>query len=202
MMQETIFIIVIIFVVILAIKWLSMQKLEHLTPTSDEAIQNVASLYNKDQLTITNLTATGNTSLNNTTIKNADTIKTGKLFLGDKWLFSGVGDAGSNDDWLRLLKTDGTNAYYGGLAAGRLYDARIGDLSTAVTNLQNQINNLNGALPTCNWAGWNVVCGNCSDNHDDYAMYCNNGKITAINVGNNSNWGYNNRTLPGQVYPW
>ncbi len=141
MNKETIYIIIIVLVIIFIIKLLTIRKskLEHLTPISDEAIQNLSSLYNKDQLSITNLTATGNTNLNNTAITN---VKTNKLQLGDKWLFSGVGDAGANDDWLRLLKTDGSNAYYGGLAAGRLYDARIGDLSSVVTNLQNQINSL------------------------------------------------------------
>ena len=73
---------------------------------------------------------------------NTNTAKVNKLKLGDKWLFSGSGDAQANDDWLRLLKTDGSTAYYGGLAAGRLYDARIGDVS----NLKGTLDNINGRL--------------------------------------------------------
>jgi len=49
------------------------------------------------------------------------TTKTSKLRLADKWLLSGDGDAGINDDWLRLFKADGTNAYYGGFAANKLW---------------------------------------------------------------------------------
>ena len=49
-----------------------------------------------------------------------DIIKVKKLRIGDKFLFSGVGDAHANDDWLRMFDADG-KGYNGGLAAGRLW---------------------------------------------------------------------------------
>jgi hypothetical protein len=65
--------------------------------TPSEAIKNIASMYNNDNLI------------------------TSKLQLGNKWSLSGIGDAYGNDDWLRLMKTDGSKAYYGGLAADKLW---------------------------------------------------------------------------------
>jgi hypothetical protein len=45
-------------------------KLEHLTPQSDEAIQNIASLYNKDKLTIGSLDVTGKANVESVEIGN------------------------------------------------------------------------------------------------------------------------------------
>ena len=75
-----IFLIIIIFIILLAIKIYSIgsnslssyslgsrslgsRSLEHLTNQSDEAIQNLASLYNKDELTIGKLNVTGDSSV-------------------------------------------------------------------------------------------------------------------------------------------
>jgi hypothetical protein len=58
--MQIIYIIISIFLIILLAKIFIQDKLEHLTTNSDEAIQNVASLYNKDQLTIGNLNVTSN----------------------------------------------------------------------------------------------------------------------------------------------
>ncbi len=129
------YIIIIIFIVISIVKLLTSKrnKLEHLTQQSDEAIQNLASLYNKDKLTIGSMEITGpmtaatgnistiNSVTGNITNGNITNIKTNKIQLGDKWLFSGVGDAYANDDWLRLYKTNGSADYYGGVAMGKLY---------------------------------------------------------------------------------
>jgi len=53
----TIFVIIGIFLIILVSKlYIIPNKLEHLT-TSDEAIQNLSSLYNKDQITVSKLVA-------------------------------------------------------------------------------------------------------------------------------------------------
>ncbi|ARF10074.1 hypothetical protein Indivirus_12_2 [Indivirus ILV1] len=206
MNQEIIYLIAVVFVIIIVIKLLTMSKakLEHLTSTSDEAIQNIASLYNKDQMTIGNLTATGTTTLNNAKLNNVtasngniDTIKTGKLLLGNKWILTldGKDTQGYDDHWLRFLDTNG--GYPGGIAAGTFYDASMASTIKAYIDTQIQNNR-----PNCNWEGWNVVCGGCSDQHDDYAMYCSGGKIANINVANSTPWGYNGRTLPGNVYPW
>jgi len=89
--------------------------------TSDEAIKNIASIYNTDKMTLTNLNVTGNADLNKATIKNADIIKTNKLQFGDKFLMSGVGDFYTNDDWLRFMKADEKG--YAGFAAQRLWTA-------------------------------------------------------------------------------
>lgn len=58
MNYQTIIIIVLVIIIVLILITNNKEKLEHLTSQSDEAIQNLASLYNKDQLTITNLVAT------------------------------------------------------------------------------------------------------------------------------------------------
>ena len=69
----TIFIVVSIFLIIYLIKLyiISTNNTEHLTSQSDEAIQNLASLYNKDNLTIGNINATGTVT--------AGTVTAGKL---------------------------------------------------------------------------------------------------------------------------
>jgi len=147
--NQTIYIIIAIFLIIFFVKFLTISKdnkLEHLTTQSDEAIQNLASLYNKDKLTIGSMDVTGSTT--------TATLKTNKLQLGDKWSFSAVGDAYANDEWLRLFKTDGSGAYYGGLAAGKLWastDASgnptfSGDVGGALNNLNNRINALNTSI--------------------------------------------------------
>jgi hypothetical protein len=62
MNKLTVFVIISIFVIICLSKIYIVyckNNLEHLTVNSDEAIQNVASLYNTDQLTIGKINATG-----------------------------------------------------------------------------------------------------------------------------------------------
>jgi hypothetical protein len=60
-------IIICVFLSIFLMKLYSIEKLEHLTNQSDEAIQNIASLYNKDQLTIGALNVTGKATANSFT---------------------------------------------------------------------------------------------------------------------------------------
>ena len=50
----------------------------------------------------------------------SDNVKTNALNLGEKFRFSGVGEAQGNDEWLRLTDRSG-NDYYGGLAAKQLW---------------------------------------------------------------------------------
>jgi len=50
-----------------------------------------------------------------------------RLQLGNKFVLSGVGDQQANDQWLRLVGTDG--AYYGGLAAGSLWTQKLHNAS-------------------------------------------------------------------------
>lgn len=75
----------------------------------------------------------------------AGTTKTSKLRLADKWLLSGDGDAQVNDEWLRLLKADGTNAYYGGLAAGKLWSSS-GSLAGSDLRMKRDIGALHHSL--------------------------------------------------------
>lgn len=51
---------------------------------------------------------------------NAVDAQVNKLYLGNKWMLSGVGDAHSNDSWLRLFNT-GNTGYYGGIAMDNLW---------------------------------------------------------------------------------
>jgi hypothetical protein len=71
--------------------------------------------------------------------------KTDKLRLGDKWVLSGVGDGQFNDDWLRLMNAGSPAAYYGGLAAGRLWTAQ-GALAGSDLRLKHDIATIPGAL--------------------------------------------------------
>ena len=139
MNNQIIYIIIIVLIVILLITLLIIKKdkkLEHLSFESDEAIQNLASLYNKNELTIGKLNVTADANVNtanlNTanlktatldkaTIKSADTIKTDKILLGNKYIMSGVGDWAGNDIWLRLMRGDGQG--YGSFAAQSLWTA-------------------------------------------------------------------------------
>jgi hypothetical protein len=95
-----------------------------LTPISNEAIQNIAGLYNKDNLTLSNLTTGG---LNATDAKVTNTTGTNQLNantikLGNKWIItSGKDGWGYDDDWLRLGKADGSAAYGGGFAGNKLW---------------------------------------------------------------------------------
>lgn len=146
-------IIIILFIVIFIAKLWS-QKLEHLTLKSDEAVQNLYSLYNKDNFYFGTLTS----EIANIKKADTDTIKLKKLYVGDKWLFSGVGDASANDDWLRLYKTDGSAAYYGGLAAGKLSDSRIGDLVDVKNKLQGGIDGTNARINNISGVRDNIRC--------------------------------------------
>lgn len=123
-------IILIIFIIcfVIIFKYNNTQ-IEHLT--NDEAVKNIASLYNTQALTATNLTATNSTT-------------TPKIQLGNKWVLSGVADtSGTNDEWLRLLNSSGQ--YYGGLAANKLWVANSynSDVGGALTDLNTRINALN-----------------------------------------------------------
>ena len=126
-------IIIVLIVVIIIILIYSYPKSQE-NFTNDEAIQNVASLYNSGMATVTNLNATGS-------------ITTPKIQLGNKWVLSGATDtSGNNDSWLRLLGPNGQ--YYGGLAAGQLYVAGAyqPDVGAALNDLNNRLNAANTAI--------------------------------------------------------
>jgi len=87
-----------------------------------------------------------------------DVIQSKKIRLGDKFLFSGVGDAHANDDWLRMFDKDG-KGYNGGFAAGRLWTPSLYSNSTDV----GISGRLNVARGDGNW-NWIRVSGNHGDN--------------------------------------
>lgn len=73
---------------------------------------------------------------NGMVVKN--TMKADKVQLGDKFLFSGVGDVTANDDWLRMFNTDGTG-YRGGIAMGKLWTRSEAHLG-GNTNVRGSLN--------------------------------------------------------------
>ena len=143
-------VIIIIFLIIFLVKIYNIKKLEHLTTQSDEAVQNLASLYNKDQLTIGKINVVNDANLKNATIEEAkiqnSTIQNGiiqngtiqngtiqngtakllkmdKLQFGDKWLISATGDFYTNDTWLRFMNAAGTG--YADFAANGLWATKL-----------------------------------------------------------------------------
>lgn len=105
------------------------KNLEHMTASVDEAVQNVASIYNSNNMTVSNMNVTTGSTVNGIA-------KVNVLQLGDKFKMSGVGDGKGNDDWLRLTRTDGNTAAK--FAAAELWSD--GNL-TVVNNT-----NMNGSL--------------------------------------------------------
>ena len=134
--------------------------------TSDEAIKNIASIYNTDKMSVTNLNVTGESTVNKSTISTlnvtGDTtlnnVQTGKLQLGNKWSLTGTGKdiSGYDDDWLRFLGPNGQ--YYGGIAVGKIWDVSVGgQLSNVISGIQGSIGNLSRTVNNVRCAdGWDV----------------------------------------------
>jgi hypothetical protein len=144
-------------------------KLEHLTQKSDEAIQNIASLYNKDQLTIGSLNVTGEA--------NAGTLTAGSV---------------TDNSMGSTIKT------YVDEKVKEAVNQLNTNLDTQVNNLNNNLNNQIGTYrtPVCNWEGWREFCGNCSNEKDDFNLYCTGGRLTQFKVIDNRPF-YRNRWVPG-----
>ena len=106
--------------------------------TADDSLATISSLYNKSNIKVKNLTANS-------------------LTFGNKWKLVATGDAFANDNWLRLMKADGTAGYGGGFAGSKLHASKdlhvttnanisktlgiAGDLTTA--NLRVNSNTIN-----------------------------------------------------------
>ncbi len=71
-MNTTIIIIVTLIIITLIIKYITTHNQEDFT--NDEAIQNVASLYNQAKLSVTDFTSTGTSTLNTLVVNNGATI--------------------------------------------------------------------------------------------------------------------------------
>lgn len=118
--------------------YLWFNKIEHLTDSPSEAVQNIASMFNN-----------GN-------------VITNKVQLGSKFSFSGIGDnvggQVNNDEWLRLTDKDGTK-YSGGIASGKLY---VDTDATIKNNIVTKT--INGA--TINSTGNKITLGNSDASND------------------------------------
>ena len=115
-------------------------------------LTNATNLVNSVQTNLANNYATSaqlnamNASLSNAiySVKSSTSVAssnftyltTNKLQLGNKWLFSGVGDNQANDSWLRMFDAQGSN-YSGGIAMANLWtrDNAYLNGTTQVANL-------------------------------------------------------------------
>ena len=88
-MNDTIIIIIIILFVVLTIKIICLENIvykntEHLTISSNESVQNIASMYNSGKLTVSDLVVNGTATINNASFNTVDvsggtTLKSTKL---------------------------------------------------------------------------------------------------------------------------
>jgi hypothetical protein len=147
---------IILLIVLIIYKNSTIENMADLTP---EAIQNIASVYNKDNLNVTNMTTSGNLKAGN---METDKLKTNTIQLGNKWLITAGKDVfGSNDDWLRLGKADGSAAYGGGFAGSNLWANDRITASNATINNSASIANAtigNGTISNLN-VGGNITIG-------------------------------------------
>jgi hypothetical protein len=116
--MEFIYIAVIVLLIFIFLKCNNKEHAENIAISPNEAIQNLASMYNNEKLV------------------------TSKLQLGTKWLLSGIGDVHGNDEWLRFFGKDG-NGFYGGIATGKIWlpDPKTLTFGTGTT-LQNLVDDI------------------------------------------------------------
>lgn len=146
MTNTIVFIIILIFLMICLAIVYSIKNLEHFTTQSDEAIQNVASLYNKDNLTIGSMNVTGETntgSMNVTGDTTTGSLSTKKIQLGKQFdILSGLNDS---DTYIRIYKrgiapnTNLNPADYHSIAVADLHSFSAGQ---SMTSLHNRISAL------------------------------------------------------------
>ena len=114
--------------------------------------------------------------------------KLDKLQLGDKFTFSGVGDAHGNDNWLRMFNKDGTN-YHGGMAMADLWVRDNAHLNGTVN--VNGSTNFKGGSSEHNPHGWGTHFPWHGDNKNyirgDTEMRGNTNNLGDLNVGRHLN---------------
>lgn len=116
--------------------------------TADEAVKNVASLYNQGNMTVTKITTS------------------------------------------ELIGQNNNIKITGNLSAGQITSPTIENINTNVNNIINtkikditaQLDTVKNSLPTCNWNGERIVCGDCGGREDDYMINCKNGRIVGFRV--------------------
>jgi hypothetical protein len=107
-------------------------------------------------------------------------LQSSKIGLGGKWVLSGVGDSQGNDNWLRLLNSDG--AYSGGIATGNLWvkDDAYMNIGTITGGKSEHVSS--GLLTHFPWS---------SDNKNyirgDTELRGNTQNVGDLNVGRNMN---------------
>jgi len=157
-------------------------QLEHLT--NDEAVKNIASLYNQGKLSVTDFNSTGTGTFNNITATNSANLAnlnaTGKTNMGPL-VATGNIDTNSVKIWgtknsIQLLP-DSTSAIGGDFwVGGNIYGPTIDGLNNKINNTQNSVN----GLVNCNWTGDRSIFGGNGGCIDDGNFTCTNGKITSI----------------------
>jgi len=182
-------IIIIVLIVVIIIVLIYSYPESHENFTNDEAIQNVASLYNSGMATVTNLNATGVATLSNLNAGNINIngdVMTGKgrvhltgpelLYLLNK---SGViigKEWGGNGN----LTVQGDANIGGQLMATGAYNPNV---SAALNDLNNRLNTINTNMANvgnCNWDGDRSIFGGNGGCEDDYTFTCQNKKLVRV----------------------
>ena len=168
----------------------TVNNLNNIVSSFQASVQNTYA--NKTDLqTINNTLQSQIKALQSATSSTSSTLgflKTDKFQLGSKWSFSGIGDSTSNDNWLRMFDTSGSN-FSGGIAMSQLYTQ-----SNAYLNGNTSINGQLSATGQLNQIGSNWFPYTDSNT---YIRPGTNGKD--INIGDiwakNINMGYSNTSI-------
>jgi hypothetical protein len=105
---------IVVLAIILIVSTTEFVNREQLTSLSNEAIQNIAKVYNEDTLVVKNLIVTGNSKLGNWNIRN------------DRIGVEGRTDLQMANDYLYFKKYD-KNDYNGGIVCSNVLTQSIGD---------------------------------------------------------------------------
>jgi len=100
-------VIIITLIVLLIIFWAQNKYIIYEDFSSDEAIQNMASLYNQSKLTVTDLISTGNTTVNGTL--NTTTLNTNNATVNGILNTSALYSKGNGSGSTHFPYTDGNN---------------------------------------------------------------------------------------------
>jgi len=149
--------------------------------TPDEAIANLASIYNENDMTTTNLITSKDATVGNNLSVNND------IFLGDGKTFRGKGRMHVHGpELLYLLNKNGVVIGKewkgnGNLSVqGNITGPTISAINKRISDVRNELlRNIQGKRPGCNWNGCRGIWGD-HGKEDDYNMCCSGGKITGI----------------------
>lgn len=154
-----------------------------------EAIQNIASLYNKENMTIDNLTVTGNLDVQGKTTTKELGAEKGNLgwinFESDRLESEASGLLFHSGGYIQAIKPKTFDPLLGGIVVKKisgLDDGIHGNLkvhgNVSADNFKYGTTNIADSIrPKCDWTGWKWIYGDqgCAD---DVALYCSDGRIT------------------------